>query len=127
MRPRPSRNLRSDVLPARPPLLRRAAIPGLLVLALATMLVGPISAATSSVSGSLTFRERVALSPAAVAIVTIVDHTAAADAGAVVGQQRIDSPSAVPIEFSVLVDDAAIVKNHAYGMYATIVDGEAAW
>ena len=94
---------------------------------LASLLVGPISAATSTVSGTLTFREKIALSPSAVAIVTIVDHTAAPDAGAIVGQQRIDAPGTVPIAFSVLVDDAAIDKTHAYGLYASIVDGTTTW
>ena len=58
------------------------------------------------VSGSLTFRERIALTPAAVAIVTIIDNTAAADAGVIIGQQVINGPTTVPIDFSVLVEDS---------------------
>ena len=46
-------------------------------------------AANTTVSGSLTYSDKVALSP---------------DAGAIIGQQRIDSPIAVPIDFFVLVD-----------------------
>ncbi len=61
------------------------------------------------------------------AIITILDHTAATDAGAIVGQQRIDGPTALPIAFSVLVDDSAIDQTHAYGLYATIVDGASTW
>jgi len=87
----------------------------------------PISAANTSVSGTLTNREKIALTPAAVAIVTIVDTTAAPDAGVVIGQQRIDGPSQVPIDFSVLVNADAIDQTHSYALFATIVDGTSVW
>ena len=85
------------------------------------------AAATTTITGTLTSSETIALKPGAVAIITILDHTAATDAGAIVGQQRIDGPTAMPIAFSVLVDDSAIDKTHAYGLYATIVDGASTW
>lgn len=46
------------------------------------LLTVPISAANASVTGSLSYLERVALTRESVAIVTIVDQTAAPDAGA---------------------------------------------
>ena len=58
---------------------------------------------------------------------TIVDQTAAADAGAVIGQQRIDAPAAIPIDFSVLFDAATIDPTHSYALFATIVDGTTTW
>ena len=92
----------------------RAAVPGLVLVLLAAVLAAPIWAATTTVTGSLTLPNgTAALTPQAVAIVTIVDHTAAQDAGAIVGEQRIDAPGSVPIAFSVLIDDGAIDQTHA--------------
>ncbi len=107
--------------------LRRFGLVAVAGALLSGLLAVPIAAATSSVSGSLTYRERIALTPAAVAIVTIVDTTATPDAGVVIGQQRIDAPSGVPIDFSVLVDAATIDPTHAYALFASIVDGSSIW
>ena len=90
-------------------------------------LVVPIAAATTSVTGSLTFRERIALTPEAVAIVTIIDTTAAPDAGVIIGEQVINGPTAVPIDFSVLIEADTIDQTHAYALYATIIDGPSTW
>ena len=109
------------------PDLRRTTIVVVAAATLTGLIAVPISAATTSVTGSLTYLEKVALSPQAVAIITIVDHTAAPDAGAVVGEQRIDAPAAIPIDFSVLVDAATIDPTHAYALFATIVDGTSTW
>jgi uncharacterized lipoprotein YbaY len=109
----------------------RSAIASALIVVIALGLGGllavPISASNASVTGSLTYLEKVALSPAAVAIVTIVDQTAAPDAGAVIGQERIDGPTTLPIDFSVLVDATTIDPTHAYAVFATIVDGTNSW
>jgi len=37
------------------------------------------------------------------------------------------SPTAVPIDFSVLVDASTIDQTHAYALFATIVDGTSTW
>jgi len=107
--------------------LRRALTAAVAIVVLTAVAVVPIAAATSHVSGSLTFRERIALTPGAVAIVTIIDNTAAADAGVIIGQQVINGPTTVPIDFSVLVEDSSIVPTHAYSLYATIIDGASTW
>ena len=118
---------RGRAVPSSHRRLRSVAVVGLLAALVGAVLAVPIAAATSAVTGSITYRERVALSPQAVAIVTIVDTTAAPEAGAVIGQQRIDAPTAVPIDFSVLVDPATIDPTHAYALFATIVDGTSTW
>src|SRR4029079_12593584 len=97
------------------------------IVVLTAVAVVPIAAATSHVSGSLTFRERIALTPWAVAIVTIIDNTAAADAGVIIGQQVINGPTTVPIDLSVLVEDSFIVPTLCYSLYATILDGASNW
>ena len=101
-------------------------MPHLAVLA-GGLLAVPMSAATSSVTGTLTYAESIALTPAAVAVVTIIDTTAAADAGAVVGQQRINAPSQVPIGFAVVVDPSTLDTKHSYALFATITDGTNTW
>ena len=107
--------------------LRRIAAAVVSIVLLAGVVVVPIAAATSTVSGSLTYAEQVTLTPQAVAIVTIIDTTAAPDAGAAIGQQVITAPTALPIEFSVLVDAATIDPTHAYALFATIIDGAMTW
>jgi len=87
----------------------------------------PILATNASVTGSLAVPQGVALTRQAVAIVTIADTTAAPDAGVVIGQQRIDGPTAAPIDFSVLYDETAIDQTHSYALFATIVDGSRTW
>ena len=87
--------MRSDV-PSSRPLFRRATALGILVALAASLLVTPIFAAATTVTGSLAPPEGVVLTPQAVAIVTIVDHAASTDAGAVVGEQRIDDATARP-------------------------------
>src|SRR6478752_415365 len=121
---------RGRSVPSSRPRARRA-VPSavLLVIALAAggLLAVPISAATTTVTGSLTSLQPVTLSPAAVAIVTIVDQTADPTAGAIVGEERIDGPTALPIDFSVLVDATAIDPTHAYALFATVTDGANVW
>ena len=109
------------------PLYRQFALLAATVALLGAALAVPITAANVSVTGSLTYSEPIALTPQAVAIVTMIDQTAAADAGAVVGQQRIDAPTQVPIDFSVLVDAGTIDPTHSYALFATIVDGPTTW
>ena len=111
----------------RPSVARRAPLLTVVVALASALLAAPTGAANATVTGSLTYTDKVALSPDAVAIITIVDQTAAADAGAIVGQQRIDSPASVPIDFSVLVDAGAIDPTHAYALFASIVDTTRTW
>ena len=96
------------------PRLRHAVLLAAVVALFSGLVAVPVAAANTSVSGSLSYLEKVTLSPAAVVIVTIVDQTAAADAGAVIGQERIDAPAGVPIDFSVLVDADTIDVFHGY-------------
>lgn len=111
----------------RPSVPRRAILLTADVAIFSGLVAAPIIAANTTVSGSLTYVEKVSLSSSAVAIVTIVDQTAASNAGAIVGQQRIDGPTALPIDFAVLVDAGAIDPIHAYALFATIVDGTRTW
>ena len=122
-----STNQWRDLVSSQRILARRIAIVSLVAAMLVVTVAIPVVAATGHVSGTVTFEETVALSRNAVAIVTVVDQAAAKDAGAVIGEQRIDGIAGVPIPFSVPYDQARIDPTHAYGLYATVVDGATTW
>ena len=109
------------------PFLRRLAAAMLAVGLVAALMAVPTSAATTAVTGTLSYAESVTLTPSAVAVVTIVDQTAAADAGAIVGEEWIGAPPTIPIDFSVLIDSATLDPTHAYALFATITDGTNVW
>ncbi len=99
--------------------------------AVALVLALPIAATTgaaaaSQVTGTLTFSDQIVLSKNAVAVVVLLDQTADPTAGAILGEDRIDDPGAVPIAFSVPYT-AAIDQTHSYALYASIVDGTNTW
>ena len=81
---------------------------------------GP-QAAMLSISGRLTYRERVALVPGTVALVEVRDASAAD--GAVVAEQRIDlSGKQVPIPFEVVVDRSKLSAGK-YSVRGMLLDG----
>ena len=87
-----------------------------------------ISAQTSqpsppSVTGTVTYRERIALPPTAVVEVTVADVSRADAPAVVVGRQRIETPGQVPISFRVEYDPAAIDPRRRYAVRATIFNG----
>jgi uncharacterized lipoprotein YbaY len=84
--------------------------------------VGPASASPAAVTGQLAMRDRVALSPDAVAVITLVDQDAGPDAGTIVAEQRIDDVS-LPTEFAVSYDTDQINPDHAYALFASVIDG----
>ena len=103
----------------------RVALITLIAAAWASSIAVSASAATTVVNGVITLDDALILSEDAVAVVTLVDQTAT-DAGAIVGQQRIDHVTSLPVAFQVLYDDAAIDATHSYALFGAIVDGDAA-
>ena len=106
--------------------LGAVAIVALLVLG-SLGVAGRAFAAVTVVTGTLTSVEPVVLSPAAVAVVTLVDQTATPEAGAILGEQRIEGVAALPAAFEVPYDDARIDPTHSYAIVAAIVDGDTEW
>jgi uncharacterized lipoprotein YbaY len=90
------------------------------------LLAGPLHAASNAVTGNLQFKEKVALSPSAVAIITLADRNKDATAGTIIGQQRIDGATGNDA-FSVPFDPAIINTKHAYTIYASLIDGGKSW
>ena len=102
---------------------------GLVVLALAgcaTASVVPEAGGTKSakVTGTVTYRERIALPPTAVLKVQLVDVSRADAPATVIGEQVIPTAGKqVPFAFEIVYDPARIESNHSYAVQARIEDG----
>jgi uncharacterized lipoprotein YbaY len=82
---------------------------------------------TATVTGTLTYREKIALPPQGVVISVKVEDVSRADAPAVtIGEQIIENPShQVPIPFEVEYNPADIDERFTYAMRVRIeVDGK---
>jgi putative lipoprotein len=79
---------------------------------------------TASVTGTVTYREKIAMPQDGVVIVKLQD-TSLMDVPAVeIGVQLIDDPGTVPVPFSIGFDPAEIIDNHTYTVRATITSGD---
>ncbi|UCH36098.1 MAG: YbaY family lipoprotein [Armatimonadota bacterium] len=96
---------------------------GLAVAALFAAAYG-CSESAATVSGTVTYRERIALTPNAVLEVALVDVSRADAPAEVIGRQVIESPGQVPIAFSIEYDPADIQANHTYAVEARIREGD---
>lgn len=76
----------------------------------------------ASVSGTITYRERMALSPEAVAEIILQDVSRADAEAIVIAKQRITSPGQVPIRFKLDFDPADIDQRMTYSIQARITD-----
>jgi putative lipoprotein len=78
------------------------------------------SANTAQVTGTLTYRERIALPPGAVAEVWLLD-TSLADAPSVeIAYQEIEEPGSPPISFALEYDTSKIQEGMQYSVRARI-------
>jgi putative lipoprotein len=75
--------------------------------------------ASMELTGSVFYRERIALTPAAVLQVEVVE----AGTESVVAQQTYQSPGQVPLRFSVTVPGESIRPEATYLLRARITDG----
>jgi putative lipoprotein len=81
-------------------------------------------AADARVTGSVTYRQRIALSPAAIVQVQLVDVSRADAAAVVLAEQTIRPEHQVPIPFELVYDRSRIDPAHRYGVQARITDGD---
>jgi putative lipoprotein len=87
---------------------------------------GGSSSNESAVTGTVTYRQRIALPPDAVVTVSIEDVSLADAPAEVIGKQVIETKgSQVPIPFDVPYDPGKIEANHTYSLRARIEDGNA--
>jgi putative lipoprotein len=99
------------------PLARRA----LLALGLAAC---ASSAGPGRLTGSVSYRERIALPPGAIVNVALLDVSLVGTPARVIAQQEIRPAGQVPIPFVLEYDRAAIDPGHRYGLRATISDAD---
>jgi putative lipoprotein len=97
---------------------------------LLVLLLGSITLAAcggsskESVTGTVTYLQRIALPPDAVVIVRIEDVSKADASAKVIGEQVIQTDGAqVPIPFAVSYDPGEIEENHSYSLRVRIEDG----
>jgi putative lipoprotein len=83
--------------------------------------------AETRVTGSVFYRERIALTPDAVLQVDVVESVSPGGTETVVGTQTIQSPGQVPIAFSVAVPSERIRPDATYTLRARITDGGRAY
>jgi putative lipoprotein len=77
----------------------------------------------TQVTGSVIYRERIALTPAAVVQVEVVELTESGSPGTVIGQQTIQSPGQVPIPFTVAINPQRVRAEGTYVVNVRITDG----
>jgi putative lipoprotein len=77
-----------------------------------------------TLTGTATWRERMALPPGAVFEATLEDVSRANAGADVLGRARIESPGNPPIRFSIGYDPAGIDPSHSYAVRARVLVGE---
>ena len=81
-------------------------------------------AATGQVTGSVTYRERIALPPTAVVLVKLVDVSRADAPAVLIAEQVIRAEGRqVPFEFALMYDESRILPAHTYAVQVRIEDG----
>src|SRR5512139_294870 len=84
---------------------------------------GKSSSDTPTVSGTVTYRQKIALPVDAVVTVTLEDVSRADAPADVMGQQMIETKGEqVPVPFAIPYDPSKIEENHNYNVRATIKD-----
>jgi putative lipoprotein len=74
------------------------------------------------VTGTVNYRQRIALTADAVVTVRLLDQSRADDPAETIGEQVITNPGQVPIPFSLSYDPSRIVADHTYLVRAEISD-----
>ena len=103
-------------------LRRLSALASIALVALLMLPAVHVLAEPATVTGTMTIREKVTLSPNAVAVFSIVGQQATTNAGGIVGYQRIDNAT-TPVQFSVPYDTTSINPKQSYAIFGSIIDG----
>ncbi len=80
--------------------------------------------ANASVSGTVTYRERIALSPGAVVTVQLRDTSLMDVASELIAEQVINNPGQVPISFDVRYNSGGINPRNTYSIQARITESD---
>src|SRR4029079_14348241 len=97
-------------------LRRLTALVSMALVALVLLPAVHVLAEPATVTGTMTIREKVTLSPNAVAVFSIVGQQATDKAAAAVGYQRIDNAT-TPVQFPVPYDTSSINPKQSYAIF----------
>jgi uncharacterized lipoprotein YbaY/uncharacterized lipoprotein NlpE involved in copper resistance/heat shock protein HslJ len=89
---------------------------------LGALTAGPALAGT--ITGTATYRERIALPPEAVLEATLEDVSRADAPAVVLGRARVEPAGQVPIPFTITYDDRAIDERMSYAVRGRIIVGD---
>ena len=95
-----------------------------IALVLLVVACGILPGTGSSVTGSVTYRERIALSPGAWLEVQLRDVSYQDAAAPLIAEQVIHNPGQVPIEFKIDYDASEIDERNTYSVQATIYESD---
>ena len=95
-----------------------------IALVLLVVACGILSGTGSSVTGSVTYRERIALSPGARLEVQLRDVSYQDAAAPLIAEQVIHNPGQAPIEFKIEYDPDDIDSRNTYSVQATIFESD---
>ncbi len=84
----------------------------------------PAPPPTATVSGTATYRERMALPPGAVFEARLEDVSRADAPAVLIASARTESPGAPPFRFAIPYDPARIAPTHSYAIRASVMLGE---
>ena len=97
----------------------------LVAIALAMSATLALAQTTKMVTGTATYRERIALPPKAVFEATLEDVSRPDSLAILIGRTRVETPGQPPFRFSIDYEPARIVENRTYSVRARIrVDGK---
>ena len=91
---------------------------------LAALLLAALGCDSASVSGTVTYRERIALTPGAKLVVEIRDVSYADGAAPLIARQTISDPGQVPIKYKVQYDPDDIDSRNVYSVSARIIESD---
>lgn len=88
----------------------------------------PAESAIATLTGTVTYLQRIALPEGAIVTVQLVDVSLADAPATVLAEQTITTTTQVPIPFTLEFNPADIQPNHTYAVQARIeVDGQLQW
>lgn len=85
---------------------------------------GEAMTANAAVTGTVTYRERIAMPPGALVEVQLLDTSRMDVAADELSVQLIEDPGSVPVPYRLPFDPDDIIDNHTYSVRATISSGD---
>ena len=89
----------------------------------AAAMTSAVAAQNARITGTVTYRERMAMPPSAMVEVTLEDVSRADVAATVLARTRIERPGQVPVKFTLEYDPTLIAASRRYAVRAKIIDG----